>query len=343
MIWLAMAALAQEPPEVNERTQAAIQRGLDHLAKQQASNGSLRSSYPEAAASLAGLAWLASGDTADRGRYAENIRSALKFILRCTGRDGYISAAGGSGAMMHGHGYGVLFLAQAAGTTADPELREEVRDALARAVRLIERTQNSYGGWNSLPNRAANDDGSGAIAVMQIMGLRAARDVGIAVDAECIARAKKYLREMTDAAGWYQYNYHMRTSGRRSSALTGAGMYMLGAFDLYGDPVYARGIRNLMEAAPFLHGGQASGDGGWSGWYLYTGFYASLAIFQHGGEEWKRWWPAMRDDLLRQQSSSGAWPDGYGGIYTALALLTLELPYRQLPVFQAGGAGREGE
>jgi hypothetical protein len=176
---------------------------------------------------------------------------------------------------------------------------------------------------------------------MQIMGLRAAREVGIAVDHAVIDKAKKYLKEMTNAQGWYQYNYGSRTGNRQSSALTGAGMYMLGAFDLWDDPKYDKGIANLMKSAPFL-GGSSGGDTGWSSWHLYTAFYASIGVFQHGGDEWQKWWPACRDHILKQQSGNGSWADSYGGVYSAFALLTLELPYRTLPVFQAGGRGREG-
>lgn len=328
------------PPEIDEKTEAAIEKGLDYLARLQQRDGSLRSNVAVAATSLAGLAWLAHGDTSDRGRYQPNVRDAVKYILKHVRRNGYIEVSGSS-AIMHGHGYAVLFLAQAYGTSSDPELRDDIRLGLTRAIRLIERSQNKFGGWNSSPNPNAQDDGSGAIAVMQIMGLRAGREVGIAVDTTCITKAKKYLKEMTNKSGWYQYNYGSRTGNRRSSALTGAGMYMLGAFDLYDDEKYAKGIANIMKGAPHL-GGSASGDSGWQSWYLYTGFYSSIAIFQHGGKHWRRWWPAMRKALLSRQLGSGAWQDSYGGVYTALALLTLELPYRMLPVFQTGGKGREG-
>lgn len=344
MTLLLLAFLLQTEPEIDEKTQEAIDKGLDWLASQQGRDGGLRgSSVPTCATSLAGLAWLARGDTGERGRYADNITAALQYVVKSTDAAGYINATDGGASGMHGHGYGVLFLAQATGTITDTQLREDVQDALVRAVQLIEKSQNQWGGWNSTPNKSAGDDGSGAIAVMQIMGLRAAREVGIAVDEQCIEKAKKYLQEMMNESGWYQYNYHSRTGNRQSSALTGAGLYMLGAFDLWEGSKYEKGVKNLMNAAPFLKGSARGGDGGWSSWYLYTAFYASIGIFQHGGDEWKTWWPAMRDDLLKQQGGGGSWPDSYGGVYTALALLTLELPYRTLPVFQSGGRGREGE
>lgn len=350
VLGIAFPSIAQDPPkpaavdEVDQKTAEKIEKGLDYLAKMQRNDGSFQSSVPVAAASLAGLSWLAWGDTPDRGKYSSNIQRAMEFIVKSTQRNGYICESRGySGASgMHGHGYGALFLAEVIGTSDHPEAMTEARDALERAVRLIEKTQNQYGGWNSSPSKDANDDGSGAIAVMQITALRAAREVGMSIDTTTIEKAKKYLLEMTTSEGWYQYNYHMRTGGRSSSALTGAGMYMLGAFELYTNEKYGKGIKNLMNSAPFLKGSIAAGDSGWSSWYMYTAFYSSLAIFQHGGDEWRKWYPAMRDAILKQQQASGAWSDGYGGVYTALALLTLELPFRYLPFFQHGGKGREG-
>lgn len=347
LLALALPAPAQDNTftEVDSKTRDAVEKGLDYLAKMQRNDGSFQSSVPVAATSLAGLTWLAWGDTPDRGKYSINIQRAMEYIVKSTQRSGYICESRGySGASgMHGHGYGALFLAEVIGTSDHPDAMTETRDALERAVRLIERSQNQYGGWNSGPDKNSNDDGSGAIAVMQVTALRAAREVGLSVDTSTIEKAKKYLLEMTNAEGWYQYNYHSRGSGRSSSATTGAGMYMLGALDLHTNEKYAKGIKNVMDAAPFLKGRLSSGgDNGWNSWYMYTAFYTSLSIFQHGGDEWRKWYPAMRDAIIKQQQANGSWSDGYGGVYTALALLTLELPFRYLPFFQHGGKGREG-
>ena len=178
---------------------------------------------------------------------------------------------------------------------------------------------------------------------MQIAGLRAARNAGISVKDGIIEKSKKYLLEMTNDAGWYQYNYNSR-GGRNSSGLTGPGMYMIGALGMQDNPKYGKGIKNLMDHAPFLGGGGAGGDSGWGSWYHYTLFFSSLAIFQKGGAEWRKWYPAMREEVIKQQSPDGSVTnDPYGGLYTSFAILSLQLPYRYLPFFQEGGAGREGK
>lgn len=331
-------ALAGLEPGVTERIEKSVNKACQWLARNQTKDGSLRSSYACAATALAGLAWLAAGSTPTEGQYARNINMALDYTLRCSSKNGFISENGSYGPSgMYGHGYSTQFLAQAHGMIRDETMASRVKDALARAVRSIEGCQNQYGGWNSTPNGALNDDGSGAIAVMQVTALRAAETCGVAVRSQVIDRAKKYLLAMTNDSGWYAYNWHSRGGGGGSIATTGAGMYMLGALGLHTDPKYGKGIKNIMTRLP-----SRDNDSAFGGWFAYSVFYASLAIFQHGGAEWSKWYPAMADTLIRSQSADGSWNDSYGGVFIALSTLSLELPYRYLPLFQDGGAGMEG-
>ena len=333
-------------PEITSKVEESVRRACTWLAKNQTKDGSLQSSYAVAATGLAGLAWLASGSTPHEGPFADNIRRALVYLLRCQAKSGFISENGGFGpSSMYGHGYSAQFFAQAYGMVRDDELGIRLKEGLKKAVVLIESTQNRFGGWNASPNADLTDDGSGAVAIMQITALRAAESCGVHVRDKIIERSKKYLLEMTNDQGWFAYNYNSRGHGN-SAATTGAGMYMIGALNLHENPKYAKGIKNLMSSCPFIKGaGNPQGwgqTGAWS-WYYYTCFYASLAIFQHGGDEWAKWYPAMAAELIRQQRKEGNWEDPYGGVFTSLAVLSLELPYRYLPMFLEGGAGREGK
>ncbi len=334
---------AAKPPEgadseINERVDKAVSRGCQWLVKNQGKDGSINSSYACAATALAGLAWLASGSTPNEGEYARNINMALEYVLRCSAKNGFISEGASFGPSgMYGHGFSTQFLAQVHGMIREEALAARVRDALTRAVHVLEGCQNQYGGWNSSPNGELSDDGSGAIAVMQVTALRAAESCGVPVRTQVIDKAKKYLLAMTNDAGWYAYNWHARGSGGGSIATTGAGMYMLGALGLHGDPKYEKGIKNIMSQTP-----DSANDNSFGGWYAYSLFYASLAIFQHGGAEWTRWYTALSNTLIKSQSADGGWNDSYGGVFVALSVLSLELPYRCLPMFLEGGAGKEG-
>jgi hypothetical protein len=79
---------------------------------------------------------------------------------------------------------------------------------------------------------------------------------------------------------------------------------------------------------------------------FYRWYYATLAMFQMGGEYWEKWNGAMKESLLATQRKGecedGSWdPDrvpygAHGGrvFSTALACLSLEVYYRYLPILQ---------
>ena len=59
-------------------------------------------------------------------------------------------------------------------------------------------------------------------------------------------------------------------------------------------------------------------------------------MWHAGGQHWKRWYPAIRDELIHRQQPNGGWTDTtinteYG---TAMACLILQMPNNYLPIFQ---------
>lgn len=336
---------AERDPNIQNKVENSIRRGCLWLVKNQNRDGGLKSQYAVAATGLAGLSWLAAGSTPEAGPYAANIRRAIDFLIRSQGNGGFITEGSGYGnSSMYGHGFAALFLAEAYGMTRDEELAERLKQSVIKAVHLIETTQNQFGGWNGTPDARQTDDGSGAVAIMQISALRAAESCGIHVKQQVVEKAKKYLLAMTSNNGWYAYNWGSRSQGGEDqgrAGTTGPGIYMLGAMNLHNDAKYEKGIKNLMKTCPFLTGGGGGGTGQWY-WFYYTCFYASLAMYQHGGAEWAKWYPAMVTSLINRQRPDGSFEDEYGGVYTALGVLSLSIAYRYLPMFQEGGAGREG-
>jgi hypothetical protein len=59
-------------------------------------------------------------------------------------------------------------------------------------------------------------------------------------------------------------------------------------------------------------------------------------MYLAGGERWKIWWPAIRDELIARQELNGGWNDQQAGeaYATAMALIILDMPKRYLPIFQ---------
>jgi hypothetical protein len=58
-------------------------------------------------------------------------------------------------------------------------------------------------------------------------------------------------------------------------------------------------------------------------------------MYLSGGDRWRVWWPAIREELLAKQNPDGSWTDPQGDAYgTAMALIILQMPKRYLPIFQ---------
>ncbi len=321
------------PPEITPATKTAIERGLRYLASVQNRDGSWRTNgaiggYPVAMTSLAGLALLAGGNTPTQGVYAPQVSSALTFVLRSARRDGLIARIEEESQCMHGHGFAMLFLAQCYGMEEDPRRQAEIRLVLRRAVDLTARSQSVAGGWLYTPD-ASGDEGS--VTVTQVQGLRACRNAGIAVPKRVIDRAMKYLEESTNDDGGIRYQ--VAAAGPSRPAITAAAVACYFNAGLYDTP---RTRRALRFAERYLSPRRAA-EQRYFGHYFYAQLYMAQVSYLAGGEHWRRYYPAMRDVLVaRQDPSSGAWDgDQVGTTYgTAVALIILQLPYKNLPIMQ---------
>ena len=336
------SAPATEPfREVTPEIRSASARGLKWLATHQNPSGSYgNGSAPVATTGIAAMAFLAGGHLPGRSPYGENVKKSLAYLLKRTGRSGYINegqvrGAGGSG--MHGHGYATMFLAEIYGMTGRlPDFdTETLKEALTNAIRVIERSQCANGGWNYEPSPTYDE---GSVTITQVQALRAARNAGISVDRRTIRKAIEYINKSTDRNG--QTRYSLTSGGHTSFALTAAGMSVLNFLGMYENPKIKRGLESLLRSKP---GGGANNSnmGAWGGWYFYGNYYATLACYQAGGNTWRKWWPAISRDLVRTQGSDGSWKNGesrsYGaGFGTGLALQILQIPNRYSPIYQRG-------
>ena len=313
------SALAYEA-ELSAETVKAIEHGLAWLAENQAADGSYgaMSHYgPHVGITgLAGMAFIADGNTPGRGRYGWQVERCVEFIVAHGSESGLLAAETSHGPM-YGHGFATLFLAEVYGMEHDPKVREVLR----KAVRLIVSTQNEEGGWRYQPVRA---DADISVTVCQVMALRAARNTGVYVDKEVIDRAVEYVRKSQNLDGGFRY---MLTSGRSAFARSAAGVATLQHAGIYQGEEIERGLQYLEHYLPPYEQQPAH--------YYYGQYYAAQAMFLAGDRYWQRWWPAVRTDLLSQQADEGFWMGQAGKEYgTAMALIVLQVPNRLLPILQ---------
>jgi hypothetical protein len=320
------ADTAENNPLAEEMTpdlHAAVDRGFRYLQAQQNTDGSFgRGRYGRNAGitALCALAFMADGNLPGRGPFGDEVDRALEFVLANAHESGLLAAETSHGPM-YGHGFATLFLGEIYGM--NPRDRR-VREALVKAVELIVGTQNEEGGWryNPIPY-----DADVSVTIAQVMALRSARNAGIKVPKETIDRAVDYIRACQNPDGGFKY---MLQTGGSAWPRTAAGVATLFYAGIYEDDSIDRGLDYLIQTA--LPGATSPSQAH----YYYGHYYAVQAMYLAGGERWGQWWPAIREELLSRQSSSGGWLDHHaGGAYgSAMALIVLQMPKRYLPIFQ---------
>lgn len=318
---------AQNAPMAGEMTpewNQACEKGLAWLAANQNADGTFgrgRLAGNAGIVSLGALALMADGSTPGRGRYGRAVERALEYVLQHVTESGLVNSDSINGPM-YGHGFAALFLGEVYGMTPEDS---RVRDALVRAIRLIENSQNEEGGWRYNP---VPYDADVSVTICQVMALRSARNAGIEIPKEVVDGAVRYVRECQNPDGGFRY---MRGTGPSGWPRTAAGVATLFYAGVYDDDSIPRGLAYLRQVA-LPDGG---GPGGQM-YYYYGHYYAAQAMYLAGGNWWKEWWPRIRDELVSVQLADGSFPDPQWGpaLGTSMGLIIMQMPKRYLPIFQ---------
>jgi prenyltransferase beta subunit len=344
---LTWRALAQDGAQargmITERTQQYIDAGLAYLAANQHADGSFGTNQYHgnvAVTALGGLALMAGGHQPGRGRYGRNVTHAVEHILNCEDRRQHPGFLTNQQAAFHGpmygHGFATLFLAEVYGMVNKPELRNKLRDTLHRAVGLIISAQNNEGGWRYRPIKA---DADLSVTICQIMALRAARNAGVAVPKKVADDCIKYVKDCQDLhrTGGFRYQRH---SGAPGFARTAAGLVALYSAGVYEGESVEKGLDYLKQFQPGSNKvGGIFANAEVQMHYYYGHYYAVQAMWIAGGDYWRAWYPAIRDELLasfRQNGQTGFWQMGIMCPHycTAMALIILQVPNNYLPILQ---------
>ncbi len=277
---------------------------------------------------LALLAYLGAGHTQREGRYADTVGRGIDFLIRLQKPDGDLRGASRA-VGMYCHAMATLALSEAYALSAEPRLRVPVERALAFMVKA--RAQDGLA-WRYAPGAAVGDT---SILGWIVMGLKSARETGVAIPDQDSARDGS-LTWLDKVAAGERRGLARYQPGEPVTPTMTAEAWVCRQFLGQGGPGPASD-----EAAAYLLKNES--DRGPTN--LYYWYYATLALFQHGGEPWTRWNGLIRDRLVGLQRTSGhqigSWdPDGslYGAkcgrIYcTALGTLTLEVYYRYLRLY----------
>lgn len=347
---------------LGRRTERAIELGLEFLARNQRSDGrwTLRSVDPAvvlssdtAATGLALLAFQGAGYSHLEHQYADVVERGIEFLKREQRPNGDLFRPQDDGSnkavWLYSHGIAALALSEAYGMTLDPELR----DAAQRAIDFVDLAQDkTNGGWRYTPGLSSDTSVSG----WMLMALKSAELAQLQVDPESLQLARRWFDLAQDSAEkphLYRYNpFAPDTDSQRhgrvsSKTMTSVGLLMR-LYDGWRreDPAMQQGAAYLRENLP-SHGvpGASLRD-------TYYWYYGTQVMFHMGANDWDAWrgalLPLILDNQIEEGPLAGSWhaggrtPDRWavhaGRLYvTTLNLLSLEVQYRHLPLYEETG------
>jgi hypothetical protein len=288
---------------------------------------------------LAVLAFLGAGYTHEEGQYAQQVDRALRWLIRQQHEDGFLGGEATYFARMYCHAMASYAMAEAYGMQSDPTYDTGLREPLERAIVFILEHQNpNDGGWRYKKGQLSDMSMFG----WQLMALKSAEIAGIGIPERAKSRMVRFLKERSLGTHNGLASYRVLESSSSplppTPAMTAESLFckqMLGIRRT--NPASTEAVEYLLERLPKR-----------SETNLYYWYYGTLAMYQYGGESWRKWNESLRDQLVAEQlqtgEHSGSWdPNGpwgaYGGrVYsTALSTLCLEVYYRFLPLYQMGG------
>ena len=308
----------QIPPEVD----TIYQRGLAWLANTQDKDGSWKNGNSGAGVDgICLMAFLASGEDPNYGRYAPTVRRAIRSIItQQEEKTGYLPSS------MYHHGFGMLALAEAYGSVDESFLWEgnkpvrSIGKTLDLAIRcsVAAQKKNRWGGWRYSPD-ATDADTSVTGAVL--MGLLAARNAGLDVPDETVNAAMEYMRRSTGKDGSVAYSGGFGSMGG-SMNLTAISTLVGAVTKTKDTDQYKASLKRLQENLEHHE----------TTYPEYFRYYMAQALFQGDYEAWKKWNEAKVRELHDAQHEDGSFGNGAYG--TGMSLLGLALNYRFLPIYE---------
>lgn len=287
---------------------------------------------PIGATAMCLMAFLGNGQTHREGAYKEQVGRALNYLVSSQRR-----GKGFSGSLVdpnyyggpYGHAMAAIALAEAYGMTKDPMLYEPAQAALD----YIEYAQNRSGGWRYTAKMPGDLSVSGWMFMAVKSGLMS--DLNIAKGLS--KKFERFLDSVSyDSGAKY---YYQEQIDRDNPAMIAVGllcrMYLGWKKN---NSTLERGIAYLAKVGPKI---EESTD-------MYYNYYATQVLHHYGGEDWKNWNKVMSEYLVKSQSRVGATKGSWffdrgtdrgvaagGRVYcTCLAVMTLEVYYRFLPLYR---------
>ena len=335
--------------------QNAVKRGLEWLARHQLPDGSWNFDHSRAenctcgdpgtmtgctngATALGVLPFLGTGQTHREGSYKKIIGSGLLYLCRNMKADPQLGGSlwqeeGG----MDAHGLASLCLTETYAMTKDRNLKRPAQAALL----FSQNAQDpGSGGWGYSPGEYGNTQ----TTTLQLLLMRSGWRGFLCTSAQCVENGMAFLDLTAQEDGAF---YGCAAPGKEFESTAAALLARIYCDGWTADhPALRKGVEWIVETGPTEN--------------VRSNFYATILIRQHRGDAWEKWHTELGERLVESQIADGShadgswdpigvsgesdgvsgessrhWRESGGRLYTtAFSLMTLEVYYRHMPIYQ---------
>ncbi len=275
---------------------------------------------------VVGLAMLGDGSTPSQGPNKQALRDIVNFLLkriRVMPATNITSEKGTQlqrkiGEQAHTF-FALLFLTQVAGEAHIPK---ETLTAARKVIDAVAKAQRPDGSWG-------NESWAPTLGtVMGWTSLRSSHFAGFEVGASP-EKTSDYLigkmkKEMGQNRGHWMHQLYKNAAGIRV-------LYAMGKED---DAIVKKSFKEVLKLVK--DGSTAFNQAGGE---EYLAFHLiTETMLQKAGEDWSKWFPVVRDKIIKVQNQDGSWVGHHcitsRTFCTAAACLVLSAPNRYLPISQ---------
>jgi hypothetical protein len=329
----------------------AVDRGIEFIVKNQQEDGGFPTSTSGQPAinSLCVMALLARGHQPGKGPYGAKIERAIDYVLDMQEpRTGAIMqdrrlVGSRTDDLIYSHAISGVMLGEVYGMTTAGR-HDRIRSAILKGLEFTRKEQlrpkrnaDERGGWRyAFKNTPIESDLS--VTAWQLMFYRSARNADFDVPKTWVQEAMGYVHrsfDVNERAFVYALSGDNRFATR---GMVGAGIVSLALGGEHQSET-AKAAGGWILEHSFEPYGVTRGQ---EDRYHYGAFYCSQAMFQLGGDFWRKFFPRLLTVLANAQHADGSWDTesldaeaNFGNVYTtALCVLALTPPYQILPIYQ---------
>ncbi|MEQ8791716.1 MAG: terpene cyclase/mutase family protein [Pirellulaceae bacterium] len=266
-------------------------------------------------------------------RYQKVVERGLNYLMRIQDKSRDPKKSGFLGGNSYSHVIATMALCEAYGLSGDERLKVPAQ----LAVKYITNSQHPEGGGWRYSYQQAGDMSATA---WMFLGIRTGQLAGMSIEKSPLTRAERFIDSCAAGPSDAKFSRYAYTPDQQSKlSLSAAGLLTREYLGWKRDnPDLVAGSQYLMENLP----PESSDKLG----PIYYYYYATQALHHLEGPDFDLWNHRMREHLIRTQEKeyhqTGSWnPEGSdwgargGRLYaTSLALMTLQVYYRHLPMYR---------